>query len=83
MKRVTRNLKTRETREFWAHAKKVAEEVSTWPDWKKVGVAPAKEKETTVSMSLMDEALKNIDSISDGEFSKITQEIIRESSIKR
>lgn len=37
-KKIGRNLSTEESRAYWAAAKKTAEEVSTWPDWKRAGI---------------------------------------------
>ena len=37
-KKISRNLSTEESREYWAAAQRTAEEVSTWPDWKRAGI---------------------------------------------
>lgn len=33
-----RNLSTEESREFWRKAEEAAEEINTWPDWKRAGI---------------------------------------------
>lgn len=38
MPKLTRNLSTPETREFWATAERASAEVATWPAWKRAGI---------------------------------------------
>ncbi|HVJ92324.1 MAG TPA: hypothetical protein VM580_21135, partial [Labilithrix sp.] len=36
--KVTRNMSTPEARAFWESAERSAEEVASWPDWKRAGI---------------------------------------------
>jgi predicted Fe-S protein YdhL (DUF1289 family) len=36
--RILRNLSTPESRAFWEGCERAAEEVATWPDWKRAGI---------------------------------------------
>jgi len=44
--KITRNINTPESKEFWAQCEKSSEEVSTWPTWKRAGINVAQQRST-------------------------------------
>lgn len=44
MSKIVRNLSTEENQEFWSVVEAAAEEVASWPDWKRAGINVAVER---------------------------------------
>ncbi len=44
MSKVTRNMSTQASRDFWKLAEETAEKVQSWPAWKRAGINVATER---------------------------------------
>lgn len=58
MNKITRNLDTPESREFWSKAEEAAAEVATWPDWKRAGINVSQTREVLVAEDAIENEIK-------------------------